>query len=163
MLAGFTNVTFEFGARTIVEDATWHIQPNERIGLIGYNGTGKSTMLKLFVGQYQPSAGNVEKGRDTSIGYLHQDLLSFDTSDSILQVAMGAFERVLPLEKEIEETGKKLEQDESEKLLHQYSDLLHEMDTLDGYNIHHKTEEVLQGLGFANADLQRPYREFSGG
>jgi len=163
MLAGFTNMTFEFGARTIVEDATWHIQPNERIGLIGYNGTGKSTMLKLFVGQYQPSEGTVEKGRETSIGYLHQDLLSFDTSDSILQVAMGAFERVLQLEKEIEETGKKLEQDESEKLLHQYSDLLHEMDTLDGYNIHHKTEEVLQGLGFANADLQRPYREFSGG
>ncbi|MBS1567531.1 MAG: ABC-F family ATP-binding cassette domain-containing protein [Bacteroidetes bacterium] len=163
MLAGFTNVTFEFGARVIVQDATWHIQPNERIGLIGYNGTGKSTMLKLFVGQYQPSEGTVEKGRDVSIGYLHQDLLSFDTSDSILQVAMGAFERVLQLEKEIEEVGKKLEQDESEKLLHQYSDLLHEMDTLDGYNIHHKTEEVLQGLGFSNADLQRPYREFSGG
>jgi len=156
-------MTFEFGARTIVENATWHIQPNERIGLIGYNGTGKSTMLKLFVGQYQPSEGTVEKGRETSIGYLHQDLLSFDTADSILQVAMGAFERVLQLEKEIEETGKKLEQDESEKLLHQYSDLLHEMDTLDGYNIHHKTEEVLQGLGFANADLHRPYREFSGG
>ena len=156
-------MTFEFGARTIVENATWHIQPNERIGLIGYNGTGKSTMLKLFVGQYQPSEGTVEKGRETSIGYLHQDLLSFDTSDSILQVAMGAFERVLQLEKEIEEVGKKLEQDESEKLLHQYSDLLHEMDTLDGYNIHHKTEEVLQGLGFANADLHRPYREFSGG
>ena len=48
MLLGLQNVTFEFGARTIVEDATWHIQPNERIGLIGYNGTGKSTLLKLI-------------------------------------------------------------------------------------------------------------------
>src|SRR5882757_8140739 len=163
MLAGLQNVTFEFGARVIVKDATWHIQPNERIGLIGYNGTGKSTMLKLFVGEYQASEGTVEKSKETSIGYLHQDLLSFDSSDSILKVAMGAFERVLQLEKEIEEVGKKLEQDESEKLLHQYSDLLHEMDTLDGYNIHHKTEEVLQGLGFDNAHLGRPYREFSGG
>src|SRR5258708_40269743 len=107
MLAGLTNVTFEFGARTIVEDATWHIQPNERIGLIGYNGTGKSTMLKLFVGEYQASEGTVEKSKETSIGYLHQDLLSFDSSDSILKVAMGAFERVLQLEKEIEEVGKK--------------------------------------------------------
>ncbi|MBC7904548.1 MAG: ABC-F family ATP-binding cassette domain-containing protein [Gemmatimonadaceae bacterium] len=163
MLAGFTNVTFEFGARVIVQEATWHIQPNERIGLIGYNGTGKSTLLKLLAGEYMPSEGTVERSRTTSIGYLHQDLLSFDTSDSILQVAMGAFERVLQLEKEIEEMGKLLEHSSDEKLLHDFSDKLHEMDTLDGYNIHHKTEEVLQGLGFANAHLNRPYREFSGG
>ncbi len=163
MLAGLQNVTFEFGARAIVEDATWHIQPNERIGLIGYNGTGKSTLLKLLVGEYLPSAGTVERSRTATIGYLHQDLLSFDTSDSILQVALSAFTRVLQLEKEIEELGKELERTGDEKTLHEYSDRLHEMDTLDGYNIHHKTEEVLQGLGFANEDLKRPYREFSGG
>src|SRR5579859_6660765 len=83
MLAGLQNVTFEFGARIIVKDATWHIQPNERIGLIGYNGTGKSTLLKLFAGEYLPSAGSVERSRSTTIGYLHQDLLSFDTYGSI--------------------------------------------------------------------------------
>jgi len=163
MLAGLTNVTFEFGARIIVEDATWHIQPGERIGLIGYNGTGKSTLLKLLVGEYQASAGTVERSRSTSIGYLHQDLLSFDTNSSILEVALSAFERVLQLEKEIEEIGKELEKTGDEKTLHDYTDRLHELETLGGYNIHHKTEEVLQGLGFANADLQRPYREFSGG
>jgi len=164
MLAGLQNVTFEFGARTIVRNATWHIQPNERIGLIGYNGTGKSTLLKLFAGDYNPSEGTVERSRSTTIGYLHQDLLSFDTNGSILEVAMTAFERVLQLEKEIDELGKRLEQNsEDEALLHQYTDALHEMDTLDGYSIHHKTEEILQGLGFSNADLQRPFREFSGG
>ncbi len=163
MLAGLQNVTFEFGARTILEDATWHIQPGERIGLIGYNGTGKSTLLKLLVGQYLPSAGSVERSRTTSIGYLHQDLLSFDTEDSILQVALGAFERVLQLEKEIEEIGKELEKTGDEKTLIEYTDRLHELETLGGYTIHHRTEEVLQGLGFSNADLQRPYKEFSGG
>ncbi|HNU15861.1 MAG TPA: ATP-binding cassette domain-containing protein [Chitinophagaceae bacterium] len=163
MLAGLQNVTFEFGARVIVEDATWHIQPGERIGLIGYNGTGKSTLLKLLVGEYLPSAGTVERSRTTSIGYLHQDLLSFDTNDSILQVALGAFEKVLQLEKEIEELGKELERTGDEKTLHDYSDKLHELETLGGYDIHHRTEEVLQGLGFSNADLQRPYKEFSGG
>ncbi|MGC4034945.1 MAG: ABC-F family ATP-binding cassette domain-containing protein [Chitinophagaceae bacterium] len=163
MLAGFQDVTFEFGARAIVEDATWHIQPGERIGLIGYNGTGKSTLLKLLVGEYTPSAGTVERSRTTSIGYLHQDLLSFDTNDSILQVALGAFEKVLLLEKEIEELGKELEKTGDEKTLHEYSDKLHELDTLGGYNIHHKTEEVLQGLGFPNEHLHRPYKEFSGG
>ena len=163
MLAGLQNVTFEFGARALVEDATWHIQPNERIGLIGYNGTGKSTILKLLAGDYQPSTGTVERSRETSIGYLHQDLLSFDTNDSILKVALGAFEKVLQLEKEIEELGQRLEKDQDEKLLHEYADKLHALETLGGYSIHHRTEEVLQGLGFANSDLQRPYNEFSGG
>ena len=163
MLAGLQNVTFEFGARVIIEDATWHIQPNERIGLIGYNGTGKSTILKLLVGQYSPSAGTVERSRSTSIGYLHQDLLSFETSDSILNVALGAFAKVLQLEKEIEELGKELENTGDEKILYEYTDKLHELETLGGYNIHHRTEEVLQGLGFSNTDLQRSYQEFSGG
>lgn len=163
MLAGFQNMTFEFGARTLIEDATWHIQPNERIGLIGYNGTGKSTLLKLLVGEYLPSKGTVERSRNTSIGYLHQDLLSFDTCNSILQVALGAFEKILQLEKEIEEMGKELEKNSDEKLAHEYADKLHELEILGGYNIHHKTEEILQGLGFSNSDLQRPYNEFSGG
>jgi ATP-binding cassette subfamily F protein 3 len=163
MLAGLQDVTFEFGARVIVEDATWHIQPGERIGLIGYNGTGKSTLLKLLVGEFQPSKGTIERSRSTSIGYLHQDLLSFDTNDSILQVALSAFEKVLQLEKEIEELGKELEKTGDEKTLHDYSDKLHELETLGGYNIHHRTEEILQGLGFSNSDLQRPYKEFSGG
>ena len=169
MLAGFQNLTFEFGARKILEDVTWHIQPNEHIGLIGYNGTGKSTLLKLLAGEYSASAGTVERSRNISIGYLHQDLLSFDTGDSILKVAMGAFDKVLNLEKELEQLAHEMEAEEkagkeqSESLLLTYTDKLHEMDLLDGYNIHHKTEEVLQGLGFSNADLQRPYREFSGG
>ena len=162
MLAGLTNVTFEFGARALIKDATWHIQPGERIGLIGYNGTGKSTILKLFVGQYLPSSGTVEKSKSTSIGYLHQDLLSFDTNDSIFEVALSAFEKILLLEKEIEELGKRLEEDHDDKLLHDYTDKLHELETLGGYSIHHKTEEILQGLGFANSDLKRPYKEFSG-
>ena len=163
MLLGLQNITFEFGARSIVEDATWHIQPNERIGLIGYNGTGKSTLLKVLTSQYMPNKGSVEKGRETTIGFLHQDLLSFDTEDSILEVAMGAFERVKELEKEIEAIGKELELTGTETLAHNYADKLHELEVLGGYEIHHKTEEILQGLGFANADLQKPYKQFSGG
>ena len=120
MLLGLQNLTFEFGARMIVEDATWHIQPNERIGLIGYNGTGKSTLLKVLTRQYLPSKGSVEQGKETTIGFLHQDLLSFDTNDSVLQVAMGAFERVLELEKEIEALGIELEKTGDESLAIQH-------------------------------------------
>lgn len=163
MLAGLQNLTFEFGARAIVEDATWHIHPGERIGLIGYNGTGKSTLLKLFAGEYSPSKGTLERSKTTSIGYLHQDLLSFDTNESILQVAMGAFEKVIEVQKEIEKLGKELEELENDEKLIRYTDLLHEMEVLDGYDVEHKTEDVLHGLGFKQIDLSRPYKEFSGG
>jgi ATP-binding cassette, subfamily F, member 3 len=169
MLAGLQNVTFEFGARVIVSDATWHIQPNERIGLIGYNGTGKSTLLKLLVGEYQPSEGSVERSRGISIGYLHQDLLSFDSNDSILKVALGAFSDILRLEEELLQLEKEYESATASnnhvpaELGEAYAHKLHELETLGGYTIHHKTEEILQGLGFANADLDRPYKEFSGG
>lgn len=163
MLLGLQNVTFEFGARTIVEDATWHIQPNERIGLIGYNGTGKSTLFKVLTGQYSPSKGTIEKGRETTIGFLHQDLLGFDTEDSILDVALGAFEKVKKLEKELEEIAIELEKTGDEDLAMVYADKLAELDVLDGYSIHHRTEEILQGLGFSNAELQKPYKNFSGG
>ena len=163
MLLGLQNVDFEFGARTIVEDATWHIQPNERIGLVGYNGTGKSTLLKVLTGQYTPSAGTVEKGRETTIGFLHQDLLGFDTEDNILEVALGAFEKVQHIEHQLEIVGKELEQTGDEALANKYADLLHEMEVLDGYNIKHRTEEILHGLGFSNDDLHKPYKNFSGG
>ncbi|ULQ54011.1 ribosomal protection-like ABC-F family protein [Flavihumibacter fluvii] len=163
MLVGLQNVTFEFGARVIVSDATWHIQPGERIGLIGYNGTGKSTLLKVLVGEYLPSSGTVEKSRGTTIGYLHQDLLSFDTNQSILEVALSAFEKVQLLEKEIDRLGKLLEATGDEKTLHDYSDALHELELMGGYDIHHRTEEVLHGLGFSQEDIARPYKEFSGG
>lgn len=163
MLAGFQNVTFEFGARTIVENATWHIHPGERIGLVGYNGTGKSTLLKVLVGEYLPSVGQVEKGRFTTIGYLHQDLLSFDTNESILGVAMHAFDKAMAIEKELEALTKELETDSSDEKLMLYSEKLHEFEEAGGYTIQHQTEEVLQGLGFSNADLQKPYKQFSGG
>lgn len=163
MLAGLQNVTFEFGARVIVQDATWHIHPMERIGLVGYNGTGKSTLLKVFVGEYLPSAGTVERSRNTTIGYLHQDLLSFDTGESIVEVAMHAFDKAKALEKELERLTKEIETNSTDELLHKYSDKLHEFEEAGGYSMEYQTEEVLQGLGFANKDLQRPYREFSGG
>lgn len=163
MLLGMNNVTFEFGARTIVSGATWHLNPGERIGLIGYNGTGKSTLLKVLVGEYSPSVGTVEKSRDTTIGYLHQDLLSFDTNSSITEVAMEAFEKVILLQKEQAKLEKELETKEDEAALNRYMEVLHQIELLDGYDIQYKAEEVLHGLGFADKDLSRPYKEFSGG
>lgn len=164
MLAGFNNVTFEFGARVIVEDATWHIHPNERIGLIGYNGTGKSTLLRLLVGEYQPSAGSVEKGRDVRIGFLHQDLLSSIIDKPIIEVAKDAYEKARLLETELRKMEAHLEKDSSdEALLHRYADMLHDFEMAGGYNMQHQSEEVLHGLGFETEQFEKPFSQFSGG
>ena len=163
MLASLNNVTLDFGSRTLLDSVNWSIFENERIGLIGYNGTGKSTILKLLNGNMVPSNGTIEKSRETSIGYLHQDLLSLETEENILQVAKGAFAQQQALEKEIEVLTAALENSTDEALLMEYADKLHEFEILGGYEMDHKTEDVLQGLGFKNADMQRPFKEFSGG
>ena len=152
MLLGLQNVTFEFGEGTIVEDATWHIQPNERIGLIGYNGTGKIDPAEGALPGSTRHPRAPWKRKETSIGFPAPGPAEFDTDDSILDVAPGGFGTGETTGKEIEEIGRKLEQTGDEALAHEYADKLHEMEVLDGYSIHHKTEEVLQGLGFANAD-----------
>ena len=162
-MISINNISFEFGGRYLYNNANWHIKPGERIGLIGMNGTGKSTLLRVINGEYQISEGSISKPRGLTIGFLNQDQLSFETEDSILNVALGAFERALQLEKEIEEVLHKMETDHSDAIINLLSDKQHEFDQLDGYNLHHKTEKVLEGLGFTTEQLQQPYKKFSGG
>ncbi len=162
MLA-FTNIGFEFGGRFLYRDANWHIKPNERIGLIGLNGTGKSTLLRIITGEYTLTEGTLSKPKDLTIGFLNQDQLSFDSDESILSVALTAFERQLELEKEINEIIELLETDHSEATIHRLGDKQEEFERLDGYNIHHKTEKILEGLGFSTEQLLVPFNKFSGG
>ncbi|SFE93780.1 ATP-binding cassette, subfamily F, member 3 [Chitinophaga sp. CF118] len=163
MLIALQDITFEFGARAIVEDASWHIVPGDRVGLIGMNGTGKSTLLRVINGEYSVSKGSVNKIKNLSLGFFNQDLLSFESDDSILEVGMTAFEEAQKLEKDIERITKELEHDQSEALLIEFSDKLHEFEAMDGYNMRHRSAQVLEGLGFSTADLERPYNQFSGG
>jgi ATP-binding cassette subfamily F protein 3 len=162
-MIALTNIGFEFGGRFLYRNANWHIKPNERIGLIGLNGTGKSTLLRIISGEYTLTEGTMSKPRDLTIGFLNQDQLSFDTDDSILEVALTAFSRQLALEKEINEVIVKLETDHSDEVIQRLSDLQEEFDRLDGYDIHHKTEKVLEGLGFTTQQLSQPFKKFSGG
>lgn len=162
-MIALTDFGFEFGGRFLYRNANWHIKPNERIGLIGMNGTGKSTLLRVINGEYQLTEGNLSKPKDLTIGFLNQDQLSFESEKSILEVAMGAFERALFLEKEIEKVLVQLETDHSDAVINKLSELQTEFDALDGYNIHHKCEKVLEGLGFTTAQLSLPYKKFSGG
>lgn len=163
MLLSLNNITFEFGARTILENASWHIYANERIGLIGPNGTGKSTLLKILIGEYTVSEGQVQRSKTLTIGYFHQDLQSLDTDDDILHVAMGAFEKALAIDKEIKELELELHDGSDEKELNRLAELYHDFDLAGGYEMEYKSAEVLEGLGFKTVDLQRSFKEFSGG
>lgn len=164
MLIALQNISFHFGSRTILEDANWQIGTGERIGLVGSNGVGKSTLLRLITREYTPDAGTINKPKDVTIGFFNQDLLSFSTDNSILSVAMTAFERAHEIEKDMQRIIKELESNpEDAYLLDEYSHALHDFEVAGGYEMEHRSAEVLEGLGFSTEDLQRPYNQFSGG
>ena len=162
-MIAINDLTFLIGSRALYEEANWHIKPGEKIGLIGANGTGKSTLLKIIVGEYAPSMGTISMSKDLKIGYLNQDLLSYDSHYSILHVAMEAFERQNQLHDEIEILLKKIETDYSEEVLNKLSDKQQEFEALDGYSIEYRANEILAGLGFSTEDQHRPLNTFSGG
>lgn len=164
MLISLQNISFYFGSRPILEDASWQIDTGQRIGLVGSNGAGKSTLLRIMTGEYKVDSGTINKPKDVTLGFFNQDLLSFSTDNSILSVGMQAFERAHEIEKEMEQLVKELEsKPDDADLLDKYSHLLHDFEVAGGYEMEHKAAEVLEGLGFTTADLQRPYSEFSGG
>ncbi|HTM97355.1 MAG TPA: ABC-F family ATP-binding cassette domain-containing protein [Pedobacter sp.] len=162
-MISINDLTFLIGSRALYDEANWHIKPGDRVGLIGANGTGKSTLLKIIVGEYAPSSGSISMAKDLKIGYLNQDLLSYESHHTILHVAMEAFERQNQLHDEIEELLKKIETDYSEETLYKLSDKQQEFEALDGYNIEYRANEILAGLGFSTEDQHRPLNTFSGG
>jgi ATP-binding cassette subfamily F protein 3 len=162
-MLSLNNISFEFGGRYLFEEASWQINPGEKIGLIGSNGTGKSTLLRIINGEYSLESGTVSKLKNLSIGFLNQDLLSYDSVKNILDVAMEAFEKQLQLHEEIETILARLEHEHSDELLHALHDKQTLYEQMDGYSIQYKAEELLEGLGFSTNDLKRPLTEFSGG
>lgn len=157
------DLSFHYGSRVLYDKASLQIKPKQRIGLIGQNGTGKTTLLKLIVGQLLPDGGTISKANDCTIGFLNQDLLSYESNEPILAVAMQAFEQQLQLQAEIDEVLKLLEKNYDEKLVEKLSQLQETFDALGGYTIKTRAEEVLEGLGFKTEELDRPLRSFSGG
>ncbi|WP_420318447.1 ABC-F family ATP-binding cassette domain-containing protein [Ekhidna sp.] len=158
-----TNLSYFLGDRALYDEASLFIGPKDKIGLIGLNGTGKSTLLKMMVGDVQPSGGKISMSKDTTIGFLNQDLLSFQTQDSILSVAMTAFEQTMKLQREIDKVIKEMEENYKDELVDKLTKLQERFEANEGYSLQSKAEEILEGIGFKTADLSRPLSEFSGG
>ncbi|SNT27059.1 ATP-binding cassette, subfamily F, member 3 [Ekhidna lutea] len=158
-----TNLSYYLGDRALYDEASLFIGPKDKIGLIGLNGTGKSTLLKMMVNDAQPSGGKISMSKDTTIGFLNQDLLSFQTQDSILSVAMTAFAESMKIQKEIDKVIKEMEENYRDELVDKLTKLQERFEANEGYTLQSRAEEILEGIGFKTSDLQRPLSEFSGG
>ena len=162
-MISISDLDFHFGSRALYDNASLHIKPKDKIGLIGLNGTGKSTLLRLLVGEYKADGGSISMSKEVSLGFLNQDLLSYDTHESILHVAMQAFEEALELQKKIDDILVLFETDYSDDLIDKLAAMQERFEALGGYTMQARAEEILEGLGFTTEELTKPLKSFSGG
>jgi len=162
-MVSVSNISYFIGGRPLYENASLFIKPDDKIGLIGLNGRGKSTLLKILNGDLRVSEGTISKAKDCTIGFLNQDLLSYQTDDAILTVAMGAFKDAVETQRQLEKVLHQLETEYSDDLVDKLTTLQEKFEHLDGYTMQSKAEEVLEGIGFTTHELHRPLKEFSGG
>ena len=161
-------LTVEFGGFTLFDDVSFVVNKKDRIALVGKNGAGKSTMLKIFAGLQSPTSGVVSVPKEGTIGYLPQQMQLTDTC-TVREEAEHAFEHIHEMEKEIERLNLQLaertdyETDSYQNLIDRVTHLSEHFQMMGGNNYHAELERTLIGLGFKREDFDRPTSEFSGG
>ena len=155
-------VSKAYGDRVLFRDVTWQLSGRERIGLVGPNGIGKTTLCRILVGLEPPDTGRVSRARETTVGYLPQEAAG-EARGSVLGEALSGFPEVWEIERQLEAVAAQLHEAADEALTARYGDLQHRFEALGGYRLETEARVVLSGLGFRDADLARPLLEFSGG
>ena len=141
------------GKRVLFENVSLTITPGEKIGLIGPNGTGKTTLFHLINGDLEASSGSVQIERGTRIGYLAQES-NFSSTRTVLEEVVEGDSTIAALKKE-----KDALEHSHEAGTHRYGEVLHELEVLDFFNLEYKAKKVLSGLEFKERDFNRPIRE----
>lgn len=158
----------EFNATALFDDVTYVINKKDRIALVGKNGAGKSTMLKILAGIQSPTAGRVSVPKDITIGYLPQVMVLSD-NHTVMEEAEQAFEHIFELQADIERMNQQLadrtdyESESYHKLIDRFTHENERFLMMGGTNFHAEIERTLVGLGFSREDFDRPTSEFSGG
>lgn len=162
------NLTVQFSGNELFSQITFNVNPNDRIGLVGKNGAGKSTMLKIIAGQMEPETGNIVIPDGKTVGYLPQEMFP-DSHKTIFDETLTAFEELNRLEKKIEVLTHEItnrtdyESDSYHKLVQQLSECNERHHIIGGTNKDAEAEKVLMGLGFERSDFIRSCTEFSSG
>ena len=162
------NLSVEFSARPLFSNISYVINDKDRIALVGKNGAGKSTMLKIIAGLQDPTSGVVAVPRDTSIAYLPQVMVLSDDC-SVLEETEKAFAHIHEIQQELERLNNQMaertdyESEEYMKLVEHFTHLNEHFQMMGGMNYQAEMERTLQGLGFRREDFNRPTSEFSGG
>ena len=158
-----------FGIDAILSNITFSINEGERIGLVGVNGSGKSTLFKILSGTYEYDSGDIFINKDSSIGYLEQNP-HFDSDKTVYEEALGVFENLIEhenvlraLEVEISHEGQKGHSDALERLMTEYSNLLDDFNSKNGYSYKSEVTGILKGLGFEDSELSKKVSILSGG
>lgn len=158
----------EFNATPLFEDVSYVINKKDRIALVGKNGAGKSTMLKILAGIQQPTSGVVAVPRECTIGYLPQVMVLSDER-TVMQEAELAFEHIFEMQADIERMNQQLaertdyDSEDYQKLIDRFTHENERFLMMGGTNYRAEVERTLQGLGFCREDFDRPTSEFSGG
>ena len=165
-MISFDKVSKSFAKQDILLDCSFQVNAGERVGLIGANGSGKSTVFKLLLGFEHPDQGQISKPKNLRLGYLPQDVLQFSGKTVLAQV-MDVAEKVLAIETELSFLADLLEKPLPEAELadaaRRQSQLLEEYERLGGYDLEARARKVLGGLGFDDEDMHKPVQEMSGG
>ena len=162
------NLQVEFGGFTLFDDVSFVINKKDRIALVGKNGAGKSTLLKILAGLQSPTHGVVSIPKETTIGYLPQQMQLKDIR-TVREEAELAFEQIHEMERKINHLNEQLaertdfESEAYHKLIDQVTHLSEQFQMAGGNNYHAELERTLLGLGFLREDFDRPTSEFSGG
>ena len=167
-MLNLTNITVSFGGRDLYKNISFQINPKDKIGIVGKNGAGKSTMLKLITGEQKPNSGTINTTNSLSIGYLPQEI-NVSSSEEILNEVLNANKQLLTINSRLNEINLELtnrvdyESEEYMQLLSDLSDLNEQLLLLDGDNQLKDAELILKGLGFEQNELNKSYSSFSGG